>query len=144
MNSLSNNNFDLVTTFCIFDDLTTMIFPNIYTTGRPRTLSLSEIAIICLIKTHFKIGDLKHLYVLLATKFSSDFNLSSYKNFIATLNDSTPYLLVLVNILLSFNNKRSGKIKIIDSTCTPVCKNIRIYVHRIMKSVSSRSKSTTD
>lgn len=143
MNSLSKNSFDLVTTFCIFDDLTTMIFPNLYTTGRPRTLSLSEIATICLIKTRYGINGLHALYLLLTTKFQNDFKLPSYKNFVETMNHYAFYLLVLVNTLLSLNNKQSGTVKIIDSTCIPVCKNIRIYAHKVMRSVATRSKTTT-
>lgn len=142
MNSLTNNCFDLVDTLCIFDDLATMIFPNIYTTGRPRTLTISEIATISLIKTRFNIRDLKHLYYLLVTKFSSEFHLPSYKSFVESINHYAPYLLVLI-MLFSFNNKCSGTIKIIDSTGIPVCKNIRIYAHKVMKSIATRSKTTT-
>lgn len=143
MNSLSKSSFDLVTTFCIFDDLVNMIFPNIYTTGRPRVLSLSEIATIVLLKSHYRISDLKHLYFLLVSKFTNDFTLPSYKNFVETINFYAPYLLVLVNILLSLSTKRSGVIKIVDSTAIPVCKNIRIYLHKVMKRVATRSKSST-
>lgn len=142
MNSLTNNCFDLVTTFCIFDDLVNMIFPKLYKTGRPRALSLSEIATICLIRTRYKINNLYALYLLLVTKFSSDFTLPTYKNFVSAMNDYAPYLLTLINILLSFNNKRSGTIKIVDSTPIPVCKNIRISSHKVMKKVATRSKST--
>lgn len=143
MDSLAKNNLDLVTTFCIFDDLTTMIFPNIYTTGRRRFLSLSETATIVLLKSQYRISDLKHLYYLLATKFNRDFNLPAYKNFVESLNFYSPYLLILVNVLLALNAKRSGIVKIIDSTPIPVCKNIRIYLHKVMKSVASRSKTST-
>lgn len=142
MKSLSKNSFDLVTTFCIFDDLTNMIFPNLYKTGRPRYLSLSEIATICLIKTRYKVNNLYALYLLLITKFNNDFTLPTYKNFVSAMNDYAPYLLTLVNILLSFNNKKSGTIKIVDSTSIPVCKNIRINSHKVMKRVATRSKST--
>lgn len=142
MNGLSKNSSDLVTTFCIFDDLVTMIFPHLYKTGRPRALSLSEIATICLIRTRYKINNLYALYLLLVTKFSSDFTLPTYKNFVSAMNDYAPYLLSLINILLSFNNKRSGTIKIVDSTSIPVCKNIRINSHKVMRKVATRSKST--
>ena len=33
--------------------------------------------------------------------------------------------------------------KIIDSTAIPVCKNIRIYAHKVMKKIATRSKTTT-
>lgn len=143
MKSLSKSSLDLVTTFCIFDDLVNMIFPNIYTTGRRRILSLSEIATIVLLKSQYRISDLKHLYYLLATKFNDDFNLPVYKNFVESLNFYSPFLLVLVNILLALHAKQSGMVKIVDSTPIPVCKNIRIYLHKVMKSVATRSKTTT-
>ncbi len=143
MDSLTKKSlFDIVTVFCIFDDLVNMIFPNFYTTGRHRNLSLSEIATICLIRTRYKVNDLQALYYLLATKFDKDFNLPKYKNLVSAMNDYAPYLLTLVNILLSVNNKKSGTIKIVDSTSIPVCKNIRISSHKVMKKVATRSKTT--
>ncbi len=144
MNSVTKKSpFDIVTTFCIVDDLTNMIFGNLYTTGRPRTLSLSETATIVLLKAAYRIADVKHLYFLLATKFQNDFVLPTYKNFVESLNFYAPHLLVLVNILLTLHAKKSGVVKIIDSTPLPVCKNIRIYLHKVMKSVATRSKTST-
>src|SRR3989338_5116240 len=46
-------------------------------------------------------------------------------------------------LLLQLENKKYGGVKIIDSTPLPVCKNIRIYAHKVMKRITTRSKTTT-
>lgn len=131
----------LLSTFCIFDDLAMVLFPK-QTVGRPSRLSLSEIATISLLKAHYGIMTLKNMYQLLHDKYTSEFHLPSYKNFVCAMNQYAPYLLVMVNILLQLQKKHAGTIKIIDSTSLPVCKNIRITSHRVMRSIATRSKTT--
>lgn len=132
----------LVRTFCVLDDLSVMLFGK-QTRGRPNSLSLSEAATIILMKTIFGINCLKKLYFLLQTNYTHDFHLPSYKNFVVTMNKYSLDFLTLMNVLLQMNKKQSGTIKIIDSTSIPVCKNIRIYAHKTMKKIATRSKTTT-
>lgn len=141
MNSLTNPN-QLVKTFCVLDDLSVVIFgkPNC---GRPNSLSRSEVATIILMKQAFGINCLKKLYRLLQTNYSHEFHLPSYKNFVITMNKYSLDFLILINILLQLHHRKSGVVKIIDSTPLPVCKNIRIYAHKVMKRIATRSKTTT-
>ena len=141
MNSLTHPKH-LVKTFCILDDLSKEIFDK---TGRGRrnSLCLSEVATITLMKTTFGINCLKNLYHLLQTKYTNDFHLPSYKSFVVTMNKYSIHFLFFINILLQVRHKKSGVIKIIDSTSIPVCKNIRISAHRVMKRMATRSKTTT-
>lgn len=132
----------LVRTFCVLDDLSIMIFGKT-NRGRPNSLSRSEVATIILMKTAFGINCLKKLYLLLQTNYAHEFHLPSYKNFVITINRYSLDFLTLVNALLQMNKKQSGVIKIIDSTAMPVCKNIRIYVHKTMKRIATKSKTTT-
>lgn len=147
MQSLTQFNPDkLLQTFCILDDLVMTIFNSNNTSnkvGRPRDLSVSEAATICLIKSSYAIQPLYQLYNLLKDRFSFDFRLPVYKNFVATMNAYTPNLLVLIQILLSMRNRKAGIIKIADSTAVPVCKNIRIQSHKVMKRIATRFKTTT-
>lgn len=144
MKSLTYFNPDrLLKTFCIIDDLIMTIFDTTPGVGRPRDLSLSEAATICLIKSSYSIQPLYQLYKLLKDRFSTDFKLPAYKNFVATMNGYTPFLLVLIQILLSLRNRKAGIIKLADSTAIPVCKNMRIPNHKVMKRIATRFKTTT-
>lgn len=132
----------LVQTFCVLDDLSVLLFgkPG---RGRPNSLSRSEIATIILMKNAFGINCLKKLYRLLKVQYSSEFHLPVYKNFVVTVNKYSLDFLVLINILLQLQHRQSGVVKIIDSTAIPVCKNIRIYAHKVMRRIATRSKTTT-
>jgi len=141
MDSLTNSN-QLVQTFCVLDDLSVELFGKT-NKGRPNSLSRSEVATIILMKHAFGINCLKKLYRLLKTNYSHEFHLPVYKNFVVTMNRYSLDFLVLINVLLQLQQKRSGVMKIIDSTPVPVCKNYRIYRHKTMKRISTRSKSTT-
>lgn len=144
MESLAHYSFrNPVEIFCLFDDLTKFLFPRLACgVGRKRTLTLAEVATISVLKSKYGIVQLKQLYHLLSDKFDSEFSLPCYKNFVETMNAYTPELLFMIHILLSIKNKNAGIIKLTDSTCIPVCKNIRIPSHKVMKRLATRSKST--
>ena len=142
MNTSLSNLSNIVTTFTVLDDLSALLQLNKQTSGRKPSLTLSEAATISLIRSEYSIRTWKALYKLLIRRFSHEFTLPSYKNFVLLMNRSAKEILVLLNILLQVNNKRSGVIKIVDSTCIPVCKNVRINRHKTMKQVATRSKST--
>lgn len=143
MNSLAHfSSHQLLQTFCILDDLSMTLFQSQKSAGRPRDMSLSEVATITLLKSRYGIQPLKHLYTLLAERFSSEFHLPSYKSFVEAMNAYAPQLMLMIQVLLQMKNKQSGMIKIIDSTAIPVCRNIRIPSHKVMKRIATRSKGT--
>jgi len=145
MDSLAQFNSDnLVNVYCIFDDLSmTLMNTKTSSVGRPRDLSLAAVATISLIKSSYGIRTLKQLYRLLTDRFSTDFKLPCYKNFVAAMNDYAPSLFLLIQVLLSLRNKEAGVVKLVDSTAIPVCKNMRIPSHKVMKRLATRSKTTT-
>jgi IS5 family transposase len=132
----------IVETFSIFDDLIAHIQLNKRMSGRKPSLSLAEIATISLIRSEYSIRTWKATYKLLEDKYSDDFMLPDYKNFVLLMNNKAKVLIVLVNILLQINQRKSGIIKLIDSTSLPVCKNIRIGRHKTMRKVATRSKTS--
>lgn len=142
MNSLANVG-DIVDTFVIFDDLSALLQLNKQIAGRKPSLTLSEIATISLLRSEYGIRTWKGMYLLLKTRFTHDFTLPVYKNFVRLMNLYSKVLLLLLNVLLQVNRQRSGIIKIIDSTSLPVCKNMRITRHKTMRQVASRSKTST-
>jgi len=145
MDSLAQGSSDnLLEMIYFFDELEHVIFAREGgRVGRKRTLSLSEVATIAILKTPYAISQLKLMYKLITDRTSRDFRLPFYKNFVVTMNITTPELLFLIQVALAFKNKTAGAIKIIDSTAIPVCKNIRIPSHRVMKRLATRSKTTT-
>jgi hypothetical protein len=138
---ISSDNFDLVTTFCILDDLIKCFrFTRI---GRKPSLSLSEIATIVLIGCVYECGCLKSLHKLLCDKFSSDFKLPCYKNFVCLMNNYSVQLSAIIHFICSLNNQTEGVITFCDSTKIEVCRIYREGKHRTMKLIASKSKSTT-
>lgn len=142
MNHSLSNPSTLVTTFTVLDDLNALLQLDKHISGRHAFLNLAEVATISLIRREYDIQTWDGLYNLLVQRFQTEFHLPVYKNFVATMNRSAKPLLVLINILLSMNRKKAGRIKLIDSTTLPVCKNYRIKHHKTMKSVATRSKSS--
>ena len=139
--SLSNSS-NIVTTFTVLDDLNALLQLDKHISGRKRNLNLAEAATISLIKSEYGIRHWKGLYKLLMRRFSTEFRLPCYKNFVVTMNQSAKSLLVLVNILLFMNRKNAGIIRLVDSTVIPVCRNYNIHRHKTMKHVATRSKSS--
>lgn len=133
---------DLVQTYTIFDDLIALLKLQTPKPGMKPKLNLAEVSTISMIKNRYKIKDWKSLFRLLQDKYSEDFDLPDYKNFVETMNRSAVDLLVIMNFLLQVNTHRSSKIKLVDSTPIPVCKNIRIEYHKTMRTIASRSKGT--
>lgn len=141
MDSLTNPS-QLVNTFCVLDDLSVQLFGK-QNRGRPGFLSRSEVATIILMENAFGINCLKKLYRMLQTNYAHEFHLPVYKNVVVTVNKYSLDFLVLINVLLQINHNKSGVVKIIDSTPIPVCKNIRISAHKVMRRIATRSKTTT-
>jgi hypothetical protein len=142
MNYSLSNPSSIVTTFTVLDDLNALLQLNKHISGRKSCLNLAEAATISLIRSEFCIRNWKGLYKLLVKRFSHDFHLPCYKNFVITMNQSAKSLLILMNILLSMNRKKAGTIKLVDSTTIPVCKNYNIHRHKTMKHIATRSKSS--
>jgi len=141
MNTLSEIN-SVVEVFTMLDDLNALLKLNKQISGRKPSLNLSEAATISLLKARYNIQTWKGLYQLLGDKFRGDFNLPSYKSFVLLMNQSAKYILVLLNAFLQINRKKSGVIKLIDSTPLPVCRNYNISRHKTMRPLATRSRST--
>jgi len=141
MNTLANNS-GVVEVFTALDDLNALLKLNKQISGRKPSLVLSEAATISYLKSKYNIKTWKGLYKLLNDKFRADFNLPSYKNFVLLMNRYSQPILILLNIFLQINRKKSGVIKLMDSTPLPVCKNYNISKHKTMKLVATRSRST--
>jgi hypothetical protein len=142
--SLTKND-NLLQTFVMIDDLIALLQLKRKSNqvGRKPTLYLSELVLISLIMTEYRFSEYKTLHKLLSDKYSSEFNLPSYKNFVVLMNNSTFEINQIIQVLLKLNQNNSGVIKLIDSTPLPVCKNYNISKHKVCKQLAARSKSST-
>jgi Transposase DDE domain len=143
----TENNFNLVQVFCIFDDIIQLLKLNhkpLTLGGRPPCLSVSEICTITLLQKEFSIGNKKALHRYLTAYHKSDFpNLGSYKSFNQAMNNYSKYLLQIIIFLMQINYNQSGMLVFIDSTNLPVCKIWRQRSHKVMKKLATKSKTTT-
>lgn len=142
MNGSLSNLSNVIETFVILDDLCALLQLNKQMSGRKPSISVSEAATISLIRSEYGIRTWKGLYRLLKARYTHEFRLPVYKNFVTLMNQYAKVILVLVNTLLQMNHTYAGVIKLVDSTHIPVCKNYRIKRHKTMKRLATRSKSS--
>jgi hypothetical protein len=140
---ISRSNFDLVKTFCIVDDFFRIISHNRAKISRPSILCISEIVTITLIGQVYEISCLKRLYELVRDRFSLDFSLPTYRNFVVAMNYGSQYMVIFMNTLLKSRNTTSGEVCFVDGTKIEVCKIYREKRHKTMKLLATKSKSTT-
>jgi Transposase DDE domain len=138
---ISTKNFDLVKCFCIVDDF--FRYFNTAKCGRKSILCTSELVTIWLIGKVYEVSCLKRLYELVSDRFSGDFRLPSYKNFVMGMNQSSVYMLVFVQSVLGLTKSTNGDICFIDGTKLEVCKIYREGKHKTMRLLARKSKSTT-
>jgi hypothetical protein len=138
---ITKNNFDIVTTYCIIDDF--FKFFDTGLKGRKPILGISEIVTIALIQQIYEIRCLQKLYYLLKDKYTCDFKLPCYKNFLISMNKASRYLMLFIFTVLNFRKSGKGGICFVDSTKIEVCKIYREKRHKTMKALATKHKSTT-
>jgi Transposase DDE domain len=141
----NTTNFDIVKTYCLFDDTVQDLKLSRISDkgGRPPCLSFSDIALISLLKSRYGVGCWKQMYMLLVDRFSNYFQLPAYQNFVKAMNDYSYILILIINGILARNRRNCHKIKFIDSTIIPVCTKLNISSHKVMQDYATLSKSTT-
>lgn len=81
----------------------------------------------------------KHYYeTIIMQDHEDDFKLVSYVHFTKLIGRNFQYLVMLLSHLL----KDCTGISFVDSTSIGVCKNYRIYSHKVFKGFANRSKTT--
>ena len=141
---ISKNNFDIVTCFCIVDDFFSIVDKRgVSARGRKPVLSVSEFVTICLLGQVYEVSCLKRLYELLRDKFTEDFKLPDYNNFVIGMNRVSVYCIMFIKAVLSMRDTTSGDICFCDGTKIEVCKIYRENRHKTMRSIATKSKSTT-
>ncbi len=139
----------LIFLYCFIDDLLKQIsakstFPKLKGSkrGRNRRLALSEIITLGIFRMIVNIPTVKDYHKFLLSHYDNYFNLPNYQNFNSHLNNVLPYIVMILNVMTIFTRKNGADLHFMDSTPLPVCKNKRIYTHKVAKELAQRSKST--
>jgi hypothetical protein len=97
--------------------------------GRKLALRIEEIITLAIYKHKFGINSKKNLYNIF------QFN-CSYKTLVVNLNRFAKFALLILTLILKFNQKNSHLIKHTDSTNIPVCLNKNARYHKTMKGLA--------
>ena len=110
--------------------------------GRPRIMNLSEVLTICIYFQCSGYHTFKRYYKdYVCNVMKKDFSsLVSYNRFVELMSEAAVPLALFA---MSQNSKNITGISFIDSTKLPVCKNLRIYSHKVFKGIAARGKSST-
>ena len=108
-------------------------------TGPKNYLSRSEILTILIGFYQSSTDCFKNYYTkVILIDHHDDFKLASYEHFTKLIGEITPILTLLLNSLF---DKCTG-ISFVDSSSIAVCKNYRIYSHKVFDGFAKRSKTT--
>ena len=112
--------------------------------GRPSGLSLQAILALGIFRFATGVKDVKHYHRKLLSSYSGELGrIPNYGNFNTLMNQTTPYVIFLLQ-WISYCNKATGKgLYFMDSTPLKVCENKRIFNHKVCDGVAKRGKSST-
>lgn len=139
---------DLTALFCNVDDFCQTFEPQLQQARlknreirrlRTGSLTLSEVMTIVILFHSSRFRDFKHFYLNLLTFHRSAFpGLVSYTRFVELM----PSSLVALCAYLNTRRGQCSGIQFIDSTSIIVCKNKRIFNHKVFDGLAQRGKNT--
>lgn len=121
------------------------LLPNLKSKGgRPASLSLASIITFGIFRFFVGIKDIKHYHNYLLEHFSKELGrIPNYPNFNRLINQSLPWVIVLIQWLLQYQRKNCpSKLHFIDATSLKVCTNKRIFDHKVCAGLAQRGKSS--
>lgn len=135
---------NLEETYCLIDNLTSLLDKKIKTTkvGRKKKLSRSELLTIAVIKQKLGISTNRQLYLLIKNYMQSEFpRMPSYQQFCAGLESNFLYLGVMNAALSHINKQKHSEFFVIDSTPLPLCSVGYRSRSRIGKGIAGSGKN---
>jgi hypothetical protein len=110
--------------------------------GRKKTLTLSEVVMLNLLRFYMRVQDLKTFHRIVGTHYRSYFpQLPNYENFLKATNCSGLFISLLVKYMLHMNSGGNDQ-HFVDSTDVPVCKNHNISNYHVAKEIAARGKTS--
>lgn len=147
--TIKNINFKdlLYNTFTIIDDLLKHIPESIWNKAwRKPSLSPAEVISMIVFWLFKRFKTVADLYRDITNNYKSEFpNIPKYKNFNNLVINYSVQALHILQIIMWINTNNSNKtndIKFIDATSIAVCKNKRIFNHKVTDWVAKRWKSS--
>lgn len=112
--------------------------------GRPSKLCLSEIITLALFRYAIGTNDIKHYHRFLLSYYREWFpnRIPNYSSFNRLINQAIRYVVFLLKWITYCNHKDSNSIYAIDSTSLKVCKNKRIFNHKVNTGLAERGKNS--
>jgi hypothetical protein len=108
-------------------------------TGPKSSLNLSEVVTILIGFHQSSLDCFKHYYLeIILPCHSDDFALLRYEHFTKLTGTALPFLTLLLDSLF----EKCDGISFVDSTSIAVCKNYRIYSHKVFQGFAARSRTT--
>jgi hypothetical protein len=142
----------LVTLFVMIDDLlkafhahfgTKLKLPGKASRGRRSGLNVSEWITLGIFRYALQIKDIKHFWRHVYSHYRQDFpGLPNYQNFVAGINRTAPYVILLLQWLLYQNRQQTKDPFFVDATSLKVCENWRISSHKVCEGLAKMGKTT--
>jgi hypothetical protein len=142
----------LVTRYVMIDDLLKAfgkqfgqrpMLPGKASCGRPSGLTVSEWITLGVFRYALQVKDMKHFWRHIYSHYHKDFpGLPNYQNFVAGVNRTTPYVILLLQWLLYKNREQAKDPFFVDATSLKVCENWRISSHKVCQDIARMGKTT--
>lgn len=130
--------------FFIIDDLVDLIPCGIgRRIGRKAVLCVSEMISMIVFGVLMGFKTVKQLYRFIRSYHQKEFpQMPKYQNFNNLFNQYSCKALQVLKIIMAFNLQHSTEIKAVDATAIAVCKNKRIFHHKVCRDIAERGKSS--
>lgn len=131
--------------FVIIDDLIKFLPRKIgRAVGRKASMEASEVITLIVYGLFKGFKTVWHLYADISHFFRREFpSIPSYKSFNALVLRYSLEAIKILQIIMNMNTQNSSTmVKFIDSTSVAVCKNKRIFHHKVCEDVAMRGKSS--
>lgn len=130
--------------FFIIDDLLDLIPCEIgKRVGRKAVLCVSEVISMIVFGVLIGFKTVKQLYWFIRNYHQQEFpQMPKYQNFNNLFNQYSYKALQVLEIIMAFNRQHSTELKAVDATAIAVCKNKRIFHHKVCQNLAERGKSS--
>lgn len=111
--------------------------------GRPPQLDLASVISLGIFKFALGVEDTKHYHRILLWHYNDQLGkIPTYANFNRLLNQSLPWIIMILQLLMHRNKSSSEALYFIDSTSLKACENKRIFHHKVLDGIAGRGKTS--
>ncbi len=151
--SIKNLTEILLTVYCFADDFVKQILHTLhFAIERPKqnkpptkkcNLSTSELITLAVFRFFTGHKNWKDFYTHISNYHRRDFpKLPNYQNFLKAVNNLSAVALIMIQVFCSWFKVSLERLKFADSTKLKVCRNKRIFHHKVCDGIAKRGKSS--